>query len=72
MVKSVSTRYIAAAVHLVCMGHPIVRVEPNPNQRGQLVFHFDSSAATAFREYQATLHNLRDQAYIDLRELGWL
>jgi hypothetical protein len=71
MTKTVSTRYIAAAVHLVLMGHPVERVEPNPNQRGQLVFYFGENAASDFREYQAALHDMRDKAYHDLRELGW-
>ena len=71
MTKTVSTRFIAAAVHLVLMGHPVERVEPNPNQRGQLVFYFGEKAASDFREYQETLHAMRGKAYTDLRELGW-
>jgi hypothetical protein len=69
---AVATPYIAAAVHLVLLGHPVERVEPNPNERGKLVFHFGEGATDAFREYQTALRELRTEAYIELRKLGWL
>ena len=72
MQKAVATKYLAAAVHLVLAGHPVVRVEPDPSQRGKLVFYFDENATPMFREYQTTLNRLRDRAYDELRALGWL
>lgn len=70
--KPVSTRFIAAAVHLVTVGHHVVRTEPDPVERGRLVWHFAPEAEESLRVYQSMLKRMRDHAYSELRARDWM